>query len=118
MQLPVLRAESVAGGSFQDDTYHVGYAAAKTTEQDLMKVDFKKHVTETGFAPVIIKNEYEEGTGHHSVIKLNGEYYAIYHGRDWAKKEGNDYDERRTARICKLHVSDGIITAERYEDYI
>jgi len=107
-----------SGGCFQDDTYHIGYAAAKTTEPDLMKVEYVKHVSENGFAPVIIKNEYEEGTGHHSVLKLNGDYYAVYHGRDWAEKNGDGYDERRNARICRLHVADGIITAERYEDHI
>ncbi|MBQ7897057.1 MAG: hypothetical protein IJ323_01400 [Clostridia bacterium] len=39
---------------------------------------------------------FEEGTGHHSVIKYKGEYYAIYHGRDY-----ND-NTTRTARICRL----------------
>lgn len=107
-----------SGGCFQDDTYHIGYAAAKTCEQDLMKIDFKKNVSESGFAPVLIKNEYEEGTGHHSVIKIDGQYYAIYHGRDWKEKTEAGYEERRTARICRLHVKDGVITAERYENHI
>lgn len=107
-----------SGGCYQDDTYHIGYAAAKSDEEDLTKVDFVKHVSEGGFAPVIIKNEFEEGTGHHSVLKLDGQYYAIYHGRDWRKRSGEGYEEARTARICRLHVKDGIITAERFEDHI
>ena len=104
-----------SGASFENDMYHVGYASAKTDETDLKKVDFKKH---DKFTPVLIKNEYEEGTGHHSVIKHKGQYYAIYHARDYAKKTSDGYVEARTARICKLHVKDGVITAERYENKI
>ena len=60
----------------------------------------------------MIKNDFEEGVGHHSVIKYNGTYYAIYHGRDLTKGDG----ERRTARACRLCFKDGVITAERYAD--
>lgn len=101
-----------SGGCYQDDTYHIGYAAAKSNEQDLTKIDFIKATKNGGFNPVIIKNEFEEGTGHHSVIKHNGEYYAVYHGRDYSDYNGK-YTERRTARICKLNVSNGKITAEQ-----
>ena len=107
-----------SGGCYRDDTYHIGYAAAKTDEKDLTQVDFAKHTKDGGFSPVLIKNEFEEGTGHHSVLKWNGEYYAIYHGRDWKVKTAPGYEEARTARICRLHVKAGMITAERYEDHI
>ena len=101
-----------SGGCYQDDTYHIGYAAAKSNEQNLTKIDFIKATKNGGFNPVIIKNEFEEGTGHHSVIKHNGEYYAVYHGRDYSDYNGK-YTERRTARICKLNVSNGKIIAEQ-----
>jgi hypothetical protein len=91
----------------------VGYAVAKTDETDLCNIDFKKVTDGDKFHPVLIKNEFEEGTGHHSVIKLDGQYYAIYHARDYG---GAGFDNPRTARICRLHVADGVITAERYED--
>ena len=107
-----------SGGCYQDDTYHIGYAAARSDEEDLTKVDFVKHTAEGRFDPVLIKNEFEEGTGHHSVLKLEGQYYAVYHGRDWKEKNAPGCGEERTARICRLHVRDGIITAERYEDRI
>ena len=71
-----------------------------------------------GFNPVLIKNEFEEGTGHHSVIKYKGQYYAIYHGRDIKPNDDSPYTEERTARVCKLHVSEGKITAERYDNHI
>ena len=106
-----------SGGCFQDETYHVGYAVAKSDEEDLTKVDFVKHTCGDRFAPVLIKNEYEEGTGHHSVIKHEGNYYAIYHARDYAYRE-NGLIEARDARICRLHVENGLITAERYEDHL
>ena len=97
-----------SGGCYQDDTYHIGYSCAKTSESDLCSIEYEKHTNGGAFAPVLIKNVHEEGTGHHSVIKYNGEYYAIYHARDYNDKKG----EQRTARICRLHVKDGIISAE------
>lgn len=106
-----------SAGCYQDDTYHIGYARAKSDEADLTKVEFEKYTEKGAFAPVLIKNDFEEGTGHHSVLKLDDTYYAIYHGRDWGDlKDG--YHEARTARICKLHINDGIITVERYPDKI
>ena len=107
-----------SGGCYQNDTYHVGYAAAKTDEADLTKIDFVKRENGERFAPVLIKNEFEEGTGHHSVIKHHGQYYAIYHARDRKDENDPNYVERRTARICKLHVKNGVITAERYADRV
>lgn len=107
-----------SGGCYQNDTYHIGYAAVKSDETDLTKVDFVKHTDGDKFSPVLIKNEFEEGTGHHSVIKYKGEYYAIYHGRDYCNRDYSVYSEARTGRVCKLKVEDGIITAERYEDHI
>lgn len=104
-----------SGGCYQDDTYHIGYAAAKTDEQDLTKIDFVKHTKDGAFDPVLIKNAWEEGTGHHSVIKYKGEYYAIYHARDYGLRH---LPEARTARVCKLHVTDGTITAEPYPDRV
>lgn len=104
-----------SGGCFENDSYHVGYCAAKTDESDLTKIDFIKATNGNSFLPVLIKNEYEEGTGHHSVIKHDGQYYAIYHARDYGNK---GFENPRTARICKLHVADGKITAERYEDHL
>lgn len=106
-----------SGACYENDTYHIGYAAAKTDEADLTKVDYIKHTEAGKFDPVMIKNEWEEGVGHHSVLLYKGEYYAVYHGRDIVN-DGALKGDRRTARICKLHVADGIITAERYEDRV
>ena len=63
-------------------------------------------------------NEFEEGTGHHSMIKEDGQWYAVYHARDYGYEKGTSAFDARNARICKIHVDDGIITAERYEDKI
>ena len=52
------------------------------------------------------------------MIKHEGQWYAIYHARDYDNKNGASAFDARNARICKLHVNDGIITAERYEDHI
>lgn len=101
-----------SGACFQNDTYHIGYAAAHTTEPDLTKVEFIKHTADGKFSPTMVGNDVEEGVGHHSVLLYKGEYYAVYHARDVVKDPYLTGD-RRTARICKLHVQDGLITAER-----
>ena len=99
-----------SGGCYQDDTYHIGYAAAKTTEQDLTQVEYTKATDNGKFLPVLIKNEIEEGTGHHSVIRLGNSFYAIYHARDY---DADKTREARTARVCQLLVADGVILAKR-----
>ena len=108
-----------SGGCYEDETYHIGYCAAKSDEPDLRKVDFIKYTDGGKFSPIITRNDFEEGTGHHSVIKYNGEYYAVYHGRDIGVYDKNaEYVEERTARICKLHIMDVNIIAEQHEDEI
>lgn len=107
-----------SGGCFDNESYHIGYAAARSDETDLTKVDFVKHAKDGAFDPVMIKNDFEEGSGHHSVIKYKGQYYAIYHGRDLGGEAREAFAEARTARVCKLHVKDGVITAERYPDHV
>ncbi|MBP5256248.1 MAG: family 43 glycosylhydrolase [Clostridia bacterium] len=102
-----------SAGCYMDDTYHVGYAVARSGESDLKKVKFEKVRKNGGFSPLIIKNRVEEGTGHNSVIRLGDDYYAIYHGRDILPEREDRGGERRTARICRLRVSAGVITAER-----
>jgi hypothetical protein len=81
-------------------------------------LEFIKHTNGGEFDPVMIKNDFEEGSGHHSVIKHNGQYYAIYHGRDLGGEAREEFTEARTARVCKLHIKDGVITAERYSDRV
>ena len=105
-----------SGGRYEDETYFVGYAAAKTTEQDLRKVKFQKMPDENTYAPLLRSNDWEEGTGHNSVIKVDGQYYCVYHARN-TEADGLDGD-RRNARIAKMHVADGKITIERYPDHI
>ena len=107
-----------SGNCFEQPTYYVGYARAKTTETDLTKIRFEKYPNDDTYHPVLMANEFEEGTGHHSMIRHNGQWYAVYHARDYgAADEANAFDARN-ARICKLNVHDGIITAERYKDHL
>lgn len=105
-----------SGGRYEDETYFVGYAAAKTTEQDLTKVKFQKMPDDKTYAPLLRSNEWEEGTGHNSVIKVDGQYYCIYHARN-VEADGLNGD-RRNARIAKMKVYDGKIEIERYRDHI
>lgn len=100
-----------SGACYQNDTYHIGYAAAKSTEAELTKVVFEKHTANGSFDPLMTKNAVEEGVGHHSVICHEGQYYAVYHARDYAPDSRLTTDQR-TARICKLHFKGGVIEAE------
>jgi beta-xylosidase len=105
-----------SGNCYQKPTYYIGYARAKTDETDLTKIKFEKYPDDNTYQPVMAANEFEEGTGHHSMIKYKGQWYAVYHARD-IEDDGLNGD-RRNARICKLNVKDGIITAERYKDKV
>ena len=105
-----------SGNCFEQPTYYIGYARAKSDELDLTKVKFEKYPDADTYYPILKSNEFEEGTGHHSMIKEDGQWYAVYHARDY--ENGGIAIDTRTARICKLHVQDGIITAERYPDRV
>ncbi len=101
-----------SGACYQNDTYHIGYCSAESTEPDLRKVCYEKHTDGGKFAPLMTKNSVEEGVGHHSVICWQGQYYAVYHARDYEPDARLTVDQR-TARICKLHFNEGIITVEQ-----
>ena len=105
-----------SGNCYQNEYYYLGYAVCKTDEKDLTKIDFVKYPDPNTYKPLIAKNDFEAGTGHNSVIEVDGEYYCIYHGRDIPPDPRLDGGDNRTARICRLHVDGGVITAERYPD--
>lgn len=107
-----------SGNCFEQPTYYIGYARAKTDETDLRKIKFEKYPDENTYHPVIAANEFEEGTGHHSMIKKDGQWYAVYHARDYDDGLNASAFDARNARICRLNVKDGIITAERYENKV
>ncbi len=105
-----------SGSCYENENYFIGYARAKTDETDLTKIKFEKYPDDKTYAPVMKSNEWEEGTGHHSMIKHEGQWYAVYHARN-IEDDGLSGD-RRNARICKLNVNDGIITADMKENEI
>lgn len=107
-----------SGNCFEQPTYYIGYARAKTDETDLRKIKFEKYPDDKTYHPVLSANDFEEGTGHHSMIKENGQWYSVYHARDYQDGLGASAFDARNARICKFNVNDGIITAERYKDHI
>ena len=107
-----------SGNCFEQPTYYIGYACVKTDEKDLTKIKFNKYPDENTYHPVLAANDFEEGTGHHSMIKENGQWYAIYHARDYHNEGGANAFDARNARICKLNVKDGVIIAERYKDRV
>ncbi len=107
-----------SGNCYEQPTYYIGYARAKSDETDLTKVKFEKYPDDNTYHPVLKANEFEEGTGHHSMIKKGGQWYAVYHARDYDDELNTNAFDARNARICKMNVCDGIITAERYKDRI
>lgn len=100
-----------SGACYENDSYHIGYAVAKSTEPDLTKVHFEKHTLQGAFDPLMIKNDTEEGTGHHSVIEIKDQLYIVYHGRDTHPVQKQD--EMRTARFCRLFAENGVLRVER-----
>ena len=107
-----------SGNCFEQPTYYVGYARAKTDETDLTKIKFEKYPNAQTYHPVLRANEFEEGTGHHSMIKEGNQWYAIYHARDYGDAAATNSFDARNARICKMTVENGVITAYRSKDHI
>ena len=108
-----------SGNCYEKPTYYVGYAMAKTSETDLTKIHFKKYPNDSTYCPLLRKNEFEEGTGHNSLIKENGQWYMVYHARDYDFDPEISVFDARNARICKLNIAeDGTLSVERYKDKV
>ena len=104
-----------SGNCYQNEYYFLGYASAVTDEKDLTKIKFEKRPSDKEYAPLVSKNSFEAGTGHNSVIKVDGEYYCIYHGRD-IPPDPRLKGDSRTARICRLKLDGPMLYAERFLD--
>lgn len=89
---------------YQNQYYFVGYSAVRSNELDLTKLDYKKQPNDFEYHPLLSQNEIESGTGHNTVIKYNGDWYIVYHGRYLTEVTEHD---NRTMRIAKLEL-DGI----------
>lgn len=92
-----------SGNCYENENYYIGYAVAEGDTADLTALDFKKYPSDDIYAPLIAKNDTEEGTGHNSILEDGGKLYLFYHGRDY----GNDRGDRRTARVCEIAAENG-----------
>ncbi len=93
-----------SGNCYQNENYYIGYAVAKGHTDNLLELTFHKYPNEHTYFPLINKNEFESGTGHNSLLLVDGHYYVIYHGRDNGKQGKGDI---RTARIAEISVNEG-----------
>ena len=100
-----------SGNCYQNEKYFLGYAYAHGDESDLRKLKFEKQPAPSVYAPLVCRNEKEEGTGHNSLIEEDGKYYLVYHARDYSADKS--LPDCRTARICPLIVDGKILKAER-----
>jgi hypothetical protein len=50
--------------------------------------------------------------------KEDGQWYAVYHARDYGDAAATNSFDARNARICKMTVENGVITAYRSKDHI
>ena len=87
-----------SGNCYQNEHYYIGYAYSKDKGDDLTKIKFQKYPADNIYSPLICKNDKEEGTGHNSLLKINGQYVVFYHGRDL--NDNRDKEDKRTARMC------------------
>ncbi len=100
-----------SGNCYQHENYFVGYAFAESEETDLRKVPFRKYPSADVYAPILRKNDTEEGTGHNSVLEEDGKYYIVYHARDVGKE--SEPCDTRTARICPMYIDGAQLTVVR-----
>ena len=102
-----------SGNCYENNNYYVGYSRARVTTGNLENIEFLKYPDDNTYHPLLSSDGVELGTGHNSTIKVDGQWYIIYHGRD----KGDDLShECRTARIARLIVSDGILSVEKMPD--
>lgn len=102
-----------SGNCYENNNYYVGYSRAPATSDDLLEIEFKKYPDDSTYHPLLCSDGIELGTGHNSTIKVDGQWYIVYHGRD----NSDDLSEEcRTARIAKLIVSDGVLSVEKIPD--
>jgi len=96
-----------SGNCYEKPEYYIGFATAKGNDKDLRKLKWTKYPDNDTYAPLLRANEYEEGTGHNSVLKTGEEYYIVYHARDYdAPKNIGDV---RTARKRRVTVGGGVM---------
>ena len=86
-----------SGACYLNEKYFIGYARVKSDETDLTKLKFDKYPDDKTYNPILYSNDWEEGAGHHSMIKHEGQWYAVYHARN--KNADGLYGDRRNARI-------------------
>lgn len=102
-----------SGNCYENNNYYVGYSRAKADTGRLEDVEFLKYPDDDTYHPLLCSDGVELGTGHNSTIKVDGQWYIVYHGRD----NGDDLrSECRTARISKLIVDNGVLSVEKIPD--
>jgi hypothetical protein len=101
---------------YQHEDYFVGYCVSNSREMDLTKIKYDKYPSSNIFKPLLVKNEFESGTGHNSVIKYKDEWYIVYHGRELCD-ENLGYDTRNM-RIAKLKIVNNVLSVERFKEHI
>ena len=99
-----------SGNCYESEYYFLGYAYANSKEGDLRKIRFEKQPSPDVYSPLLCRDAEEEGTGHNSVIEVDGQDYIVYHGRDICERKPFD---TRTARICRLFADGKKLIAER-----
>ena len=103
-----------SGNCYENNNYYVGYSRAKADTPDLTTVEFLKYPNDDTYCPLLCSDGIELGTGHNSTIKVDGQWYIVYHGRD----AGDDLSsECRTARIAMLNVDNGVLSVKKMADY-
>lgn len=102
-----------SGNCYENNNYYVGYSRAKATTDNLEELEFLKYPSDDVYHPLLCSDGVELGTGHNSTIKVGGQWYIVYHGRD---KDDDLSQECRTARIARLLVDDGALRVEKIPD--
>lgn len=102
-----------SGNCYENNNYYVGYSRAIAHTDELEKIEFLKYPNDNTYHPLLSADGVEFGTGHNSTIKVDGQWYIVYHGRD---KDDDLNEECRTARIAKLICSDGVLQVEKIPD--
>lgn len=89
-----------SGSAYDQPTYFVGYSTAKGNCGDLRELTWQKYPDEHTYHPLLCANRFVEGTGHNSIIEVDGAYWIVYHGRDTGSAHSSE--DSRSMRADRL----------------
>jgi len=101
-----------SGSAYTNETYFIGYSTAEGTPADLRDLQWSKYPDDDTYCPLIAKNDCVEGTGHNSLIEIDGKMWIVYHARDMAGGNNPIGEDVRVMRADIMEIDGDRLSVE------